>query len=83
MLSEGEATARCLTFYLPVVGAWPQLDAATRNALVGAMAYDKKRTGSGLAVVVLGDGLSPTQLGDVTMDEAHRALAGLYEPRAA
>ena len=80
MLSEGEATARCLTLYLPVVGAWPELDVATRDALVAAMAYDKKRTGSGLAVVVLGDGLSPTQLGDVTTDEAHVALAGLHEP---
>lgn len=79
MLSGDEATARCLTLYLPVVGAWPQLDAATRDALVGAMAYDKKRTGSGLAVVVLGDGLSPTQLSDVTKDEAHAALAGLLE----
>lgn len=80
MLSVGEATARCQTLYLPVVGAWPQLDVATRDALVGAMAYDKKRTGSGLAVVVLGDGLSPTQLSDVTKDEAHAALAGLLEP---
>jgi 3-dehydroquinate synthase len=79
MLSAGEATARCQTLYLRVVDAWPQLDAAMRDDVVGAMAYDKKRTGSGLAVVVLGDGLSPAQLGDVTIDEAHAALAGLHE----
>jgi 3-dehydroquinate synthase len=80
MLSEHEATVRCKTLYLPVVGAWPQLDTSTREALVGAMSYDKKRTGSGLAVVVLGDGLRPTQLGDVAVDEAYAALAGLDEP---
>jgi 3-dehydroquinate synthase len=80
MLSEGEATDRCLALYLPVVNAWPRLDAAMRDAVVGAMAYDKKRTGSGLAVVVLGDRLTPAQLADVTVDEAHAALAGLHEP---
>ena len=58
LLDRAEATARWRTLYEPVLPSWPVLDAAARNALVGAMAYDKKRTGTGLAVIVVGDGFS-------------------------
>lgn len=80
LLTEDEATARCRTLYLPVVRMWPPLDLAARSAVVDAMGYDKKRTGAGLAVVVLGDGLRPAQLRDVSIEEAHLALADLSAP---
>ena len=50
-------------------------------AVVEGMAYDKKRTGSGLAVVVLEAGWRPTQLSDVAVEEAHLALTELYGPQ--
>ena len=77
LLAEDEATARTRTLYSPVLPSWPKLDETTRNAVVDGMAYDKKRTGAGLAVVVLGSQLHPTQLADVTVEEAHIALAEL------
>jgi 3-dehydroquinate synthase len=80
LLAQDEAMARYRTLYRPVMQSWPVLDAAARTALVGAMAYDKKRTGAGLAVVVLGDALGPAQLADVSLDEAHVALAELSAP---
>lgn len=77
LLSEAEATARFHTLYTPVICSWPLLDAVTRSTVVDAMAYDKKRTGAGLAVIVLGDKLHASQLGDVSVEEAHVALSGL------
>ena len=74
LLSREEATARLHTLYEPVMPAWPKLDANSRTALVGAMAFDKKRTGTGLAVVVVCDGLRPLRLADVSPEEAYRAL---------
>jgi 3-dehydroquinate synthase len=74
LLSQAEATARLRSLYEPVLPTWPELDAASRTALVAAMAYDKKRTGKGLAVIIVGDGLHPERLADVTVEEAHLAL---------
>lgn len=76
LLAGDGAVARCRTLYEPVMPSWPRVE-QVRAAVVDAMGYDKKRTGSGLAVVVLGDGLQPVQLGDVTTEEAHAALADL------
>ena len=83
LLTQLEATARWRTLYEPVLPSWPALDAASRNALVEAMAYDKKRTGKGLAVIVVGDGLQPARLADVTVDEANLALEELSVQRHA
>jgi hypothetical protein len=69
------------TLYEPVLPSWPVLDAASQTSLVGAMAYDKKRTGTGLAVIVVGDGLQPMRLSDVTVEEAHLALEELPRQR--
>jgi 3-dehydroquinate synthase len=75
LLTADEATSRSRTLYRPVLRDWPQLDAPTQAAVVDGMAYDKKRTGAGLAVVVLGNDLVPAQLSDVTVEEARLALA--------
>jgi len=77
LLTEDAAIDRYRVLYAPVMRSWPRLDETARTAIVDAMAYDKKRTGAGLAVVVLGDGLRPSQLGDVSVEEAHMALVGL------
>ncbi len=81
LLTEDEATSRSRTLYRPVLRDWPQFDAATQAVVVDGMAYDKKRTGAGLAVVVLGEGLAPTQLSDVTVEEAKLALAVPADPQ--
>jgi 3-dehydroquinate synthase len=83
LLTRAEATVRWHTLYEPVLPSWPVLDAASRTALVGAMAYDKKRTGTGLAVIVVGEGLQPGRLSDVTGEEAHLALEELSVQRHA
>jgi len=77
LLTETEATSRLRTLYALVLPRRPLFGEAIESEIVAGMAYDKKRTGSGLAVVVLGSGLQPSQLGDVTPEEAHRALADL------
>ena len=55
----------------------PELDAAGRAALVEAMKYDKKRTGEGLALVMVGDGLRAVRVDDLGVPEALDALERL------
>ena len=81
LLTDDEATSRALSLYARVLPIWPQLDADTQASVVDGMAYDKKRTGAGLAVVVLGDDLHASQLSDVTVEEARAALADLAADR--
>lgn len=80
LLSATEADHRSRTLYRPIIPSMPKLDASTMDQIVQAMAYDKKRTGSGLAVVVFGDGLTPSQLTDVTTEEAYAALGRPSDP---
>jgi 3-dehydroquinate synthase len=77
LLSAGEAAARREQLYLPVVRTLPRLDTAGAIRLVEAMKFDKKRTGAGLALVMVGDGLRPTRVDDLSEREALDALAAL------
>ena len=55
-LLDDAAPRRRGPLYLPVLGPRPDLT-RPRGRLVDAMKFDKKRTGEGLAVVMVGDGL--------------------------
>lgn len=77
LLDPAEADGRRRALYLPVLGVRPVLDADDAAALVRAMRFDKKRTGAGLALVMVGSGGRATRVDDLTEDEALRALAGL------
>lgn len=57
-------------------GASFRVDQKTVTKIVEAMGKDKKRTGTGLAVIVLDDRFRPVKLTDVTPVEAAEALAG-------
>ena len=77
LLADDEATSRLRSLYAHVLPTWPALDADTQLLVVDGMAYDKKRTGAGLAVVVLDDDLRASQLSDVTVNEARAALGDM------
>ena len=69
--------------YLPVLRARPVLDETAAGTLVEAMKFDKKRTGEGLALVMVGDGLHAERVDDLSENEARAALAalpGLLDP---
>ena len=55
----------------------PRLDGSAIARVIEAMKYDKKRTGEGLALVMVGDGLQATQVADLGEGEARDALAEL------
>jgi len=77
LLSQDEESRRRQELLTPVLRRRPALDAAGRRRVVEAMKRDKKRTGAGLALVMLGDGLRPYHVDDVTEGEAWAALAEL------
>ena len=77
LLAEDAAAERRRTLYLPVLEGLAELDAGERSALVDAMRYDKKRTGEGLALVMVGDGLRAVRVDDLTPAEALRAVERL------
>ena len=77
LLAPQAAAERREQLYLPVLRARPVLDAAAREAVVEAMSFDKKRTGEGLALVMVGDGLRARRVADLGRPEALAALAAL------
>lgn len=77
MLGSAEALDRRRSLYLPVLSERPVLDDSAAAALVAAMKFDKKRTGDGLALVMVGDGLRAVRVDDLGDGEALAALAGL------
>jgi 3-dehydroquinate synthase len=77
LLAVEEAADRAGSLYLPVVSAHPALDEAAAEALVAAMKYDKKRTGRGLALVMIGDGLRAVRVDDLEEREALEAVWSL------
>jgi 3-dehydroquinate synthase len=77
LLDQTEADERRRTLLLPVLGVRLRLDAEEAAALVRAMKFDKKRTGEGLALVMVGSGGNAVRIDDLTEDEALRAIAGL------
>jgi 3-dehydroquinate synthase len=77
LLDAGTADSRRRTFYQPVLSQLPELDGADRAALVEAMRFDKKRTGEGLALVMIGDGLRAIRVDDLEVPEALEALERL------
>jgi len=77
LLHAGTAAARRRDLYLPVLRVRPALDEADAQAVVEAMKFDKKRTGSGLALVMVGDGLRAVRVDDLGPGEALAALAAL------
>lgn len=82
LLDEAEERRLRAEFLLPALLERPALDEASVELVIEAMRYDKKRTGEGLALVMVGDGLQPIQVGDLSEAEAREALAelpALYE----
>ena len=77
LLAEAEAESRRAQLYLPVLRARPSLDTAAATRLIDAMKYDKKRTGAGLALVMVGDGLLGQRVDDLSESEALATLAAL------
>jgi 3-dehydroquinate synthase len=75
LLGAAATRERRDALYLPVMRALPRLDGAAATRLVEAMKFDKKRTGAGLALVMVGDGLSATRVDDLSAREALDALA--------
>jgi 3-dehydroquinate synthase len=71
---EAELSARLL---LPNLVTKPAPSHLDPDAVVNAMSKDKKRTGQGLALVVLKDGYELQQLDDFTPGEATTALTEL------
>ncbi len=69
---------------LPLLPSCPELSEDARRSVVQAMEYDKKRTGHGLALVMMTDGLVPVRVADLTVEEAirrgrrscHRCVSG-------
>jgi 3-dehydroquinate synthase len=66
-----ETTARLL---LPTLTSAASIDDLARGAVVEAMHHDKKRSGTGLAVVIPDDDWGLVLVSDVTEAEAYRAL---------
>jgi 3-dehydroquinate synthase len=82
LLTAAEERRRRVELLLPVLRDRPLLDETAMAAVVEAMKYDKKRTGEGLALVMVGDGLRAVQVADLGEQEARDALAelpALYE----
>jgi 3-dehydroquinate synthase len=77
LLAAEEERRRRVELMLPVLLDRPILDEIAMTRVVEAMKYDKKRTGEGLALVMVGDGLDPMQVADLGVDEARDALAEL------
>jgi 3-dehydroquinate synthase len=72
-----DETARALL--LPVLICRPTLDDGAMRAVVEAMKQDKKRTGTGLALVLPDGDWSPRRVDDLSEEEATRALMHLPE----
>ncbi len=77
LLDATEERRRRVESLLPVLLDRPILDETAVMHVVEAMKYDKKRTGEGLALVMVGDGLHVVQVADLGEDEARDALAEL------
>ena len=77
LLSADEQSRRRAELLLPVLVTRPEFDDASVARVVDAMKYDKKRTGEGLALVMLGGGETPVRVADLTDAEARAALADL------
>jgi 3-dehydroquinate synthase len=77
LLSAAEERRRRVELFLPVLLDRPRLDGSAITRVIEAMKYDKKRTGEGLALVMVGDGLQATQVADLGEGEARDALAEL------
>ena len=77
LLAAAEERRRRIELLLPVLLDRPLLDEAAATRVLEAMKYDKKRTGEGLALVMVGDGLQAVQVADLGEDEARDALADL------
>lgn len=77
LLRQAEERRRRVELLLPVLLVRPRLDRSAVDRVIDAMRYDKKRTGEGLALVMLGDGLQAAQVSDLREDEARDALAEL------
>jgi len=77
LLDPAEADDRRRALYLPVLGLRPSLEGEEAEDLVAAMKFDKKRTGEGLALVMVGDGGDAVRVDDLTEDEALCALERL------
>jgi 3-dehydroquinate synthase len=77
LLAVAEERRRRAELLLPVLVDRPLLDEAAATRVVAAMKYDKKRTGEGLALVMVGDGLQAVQVADLSESEARDALADL------
>ena len=69
-------------FLVPGLACRPTGDHLNAAAVVEAMKHDKKRTGEGLAVVVVRDGWQMAKLDDVRPAEASGALGELWEVMA-
>ncbi len=77
LLTAAEECRRRAELLLPVLLVRPRLDHSAVDRVIAAMKYDKKRTGEGLALVMVGDGLQVAQVSDLREDEAREALAEL------
>ncbi len=77
LLAATEERRRRVELLLPVLRERPLLDETAAMRVVEAMKYDKKRTGEGLALVMVGDGMQAVQVADLSEDEARDALADL------
>jgi 3-dehydroquinate synthase len=77
LLAAAEERRRRVELLLPVLLDRPLLDEAAVTQVIEAMKYDKKRTGEGLALVMVGEGLQAVRVADLGEDEARDALAEL------
>jgi 3-dehydroquinate synthase len=77
LLTAAEERRRRVELLLPVLAGRPHLDESAVARAIEAMKYDKKRTGEGLALVMIGDGLQAVQVADLREDEARCALSEL------
>lgn len=77
LLAAAEERRRRVELLLPVLLDRPVLDEPAATRVVEAMKYDKKRTGEGLALVMVGDGLRAVRVADLGEDEARDALGEL------
>jgi 3-dehydroquinate synthase len=77
LLSEAGADDRRRAFYLPVLSRRPAVDADVARDIVAMMKFDKKRTGEGLALVMVGDGGRALRVDDLGEREALSVLAEL------
>jgi len=77
LLAAAEERRWRVELLLPVLLDRPLLDEAAVTRVVEAMKYDKKRTGKGLALVMVGDGLQAVHIADLGEDEARDALVDL------